>query len=741
MSSRKALVVGIDEYEKGPLRNCVNDATDIAEILETPEYGFNVSTLYDKYGTRRNILSSLNSLFNDEPSFVVFYFAGHGLASSLGTYLACHDMDNIELGIDLDYLRRLIISKSRDDLSIVVLLDCCHSGAASLRGNFDLGARSMNNGDINTSVPFLGMGNVVIAACKPDQFAQEDTKLGHGVFTYYMLEGMYGDAADHEGKVTIPRLFDFVAHHFKDHTKQTPVMKGDIVGSLVLGANLSPRQNSSIPSDELREIERSAENHVNKYIQSTIFDLESWDQEGYKYACKTLAPIVHWFDREIQRFPRVLASKRFKSAYDTVQNKLADLGQLKVGVQTVLGSVVDKLGAGTFGTVWKIICTDGRKFAYKSYHPVDLGNAEKRSRFARGYRAMEQLDHPHVVKVHSFTDCPIGFSMDYIEGVNLREFAHVDLAPQELLEQLLTVGETLKHAHSRHVFHRDVKPENIIIKHEEQEGGAYRYRPYLTDFDLAWFTTATQFTKEGVGSLIYASPEQLSKPQSHAAHAATTDIYSFGQLLFYFLCRRDPVPIFSDNPRVLREVVSNWSSVEPAEKIVDLYERCTKIVPKDRIQDFREICDWIYEVITMITEQDHSRILGYANFQKELIFSVVGLSPEKQLSSNEFHTKTEAFRVEIEFRDKDAKSTDIVLRISATSSPLLDGAQTFKDVRMALNRKIDAVLLDFKDVTRHSGTEGVYNIKLVVHSVHLNTDGIEYCRKILMRAIDCLEGG
>ncbi|MBK1733631.1 protein kinase domain-containing protein [Thiococcus pfennigii] len=571
MPIRKALVVGIDQYTQSPLSNCVNDAEDIAEILETSEYGFSVSKLYNQHATRRNVLSSLNSLFMDDPNFVLFYFAGHGFSSPQGTYLACHDMDSVDLGVDLDALRRLIVSKARDDLTIIVILDCCHSGAASVRAGVGVGTRNMTYGDVNTAVPFLGVGNAVIAACKPDQYAQEEQSLGHGVFTYHMLEGMYGDAADHEGKVTIPRLFDYVAHHFKDRINQTPVFKGDLVGSVVLGANLSPRHSTSIPSDELRALEQSSDNYVNRYIQSTIFDLESWDREGYKYACQSLAPILKWFDREIERLPRVLASKKFKSAYDTVQNKLADVGQLKIGLQTELGEVIDKLGAGTFGTVWKIRSLDGRLLAYKTYHPVDLGNSEKRSRFARGYEAMAQLDHPHIVKVHKFTNCPVGFSMDYIEGTNLRDFAHMELSPRDFLEQLLTIADTLKHTHSRNVFHRDVKPENIIIKFDNDERYS-RYRPYLTDFDLAWFDTATKFTKEGLGSLIYASPEQLSKPQSHAAHAATTDIYSFGQLLFYFLCRRDPVPMFSDNPRVLREVVSNWSSVEPAEKIVNLYE-------------------------------------------------------------------------------------------------------------------------------------------------------------------------
>jgi hypothetical protein len=81
------------------------------------------------------------------------------------------------------------------------------------------------------------------------------------------------------------------------------------------------------------------------------------------------------------------------------------------------------------------------------------------------------------------------------------------------------------------------------------------------------------------------------------------------------------------------------------------------------------------------------------------------------------------------------------MRILATNAPILDGAHSVADVRGALNKKIDFALASFNKVTRHSGTAGVYNIWLEVRGVQLDTDGVEYCRKLLMRTIDCLEGG
>ncbi|WP_200383282.1 hypothetical protein [Thiococcus pfennigii] len=128
-------------------------------------------------------------------------------------------------------------------------------------------------------------------------------------------------------------------------------------------------------------------------------------------------------------------------------------------------------------------------------------------------------------------------------------------------------------------------------------------------------------------------------------------------------------------------------------------------------------------------------------FQKELIFSIIGLSPERQISANEFLTKTGAYRIALEFRKISTRVSDVVVRIFATNAPILDGAQSFKDVRTVLNRKLDYALGEFKEVSRHSGTEGTYNIWLNMKGVELHTDGVEYCRRVLTRAIDCLEGG
>ena len=105
---------------------------------------------------------------------------------------------------------------------------------------------------------------------------------------------------------------------------------------------------------------------------------------------------------------------------------------------------------------------------------------------------MELLEHPHIVKVHKYTQCPIGFYMDFVDGPNLRDFVGTVSEPADTLQILIKIAETLQHAHGRNVIHRDVKPENIVLTFDSESN---IWVPYLTDFDLAWFSAATQLTR------------------------------------------------------------------------------------------------------------------------------------------------------------------------------------------------------------------------------------------------------
>ena len=182
---------------------------------------------------------------------------------------------------------------------------------------------------------------------------------------------------------------------------------------------------------------------------------------------------------------------------------------------------------------------------------------------------MALLDHPHIVKVVRYSESPVGFYMDYIPGANLRQLGRTIVEPADIVDFLMVIAETLQHAHGRNVIHRDVKPENVLAAFDTEHS---QWKPYLTDFDLAWYSTATQVTRDAFGAIFYAAPEQLAKPESAQAHARTTDIFAFGQVAFFLATGSDPVPLdAADNVRALSERLGSWANLEAALSMIRTY--------------------------------------------------------------------------------------------------------------------------------------------------------------------------
>ena len=211
--------------------------------------------------------------------------------------------------------------------------------------------------------------------------------------------------------------------------------------------------------------------------------------------------------------------------------------------------------------------------------------------------------------------------MDYIDGPNLRHFVGTVDEPKQIVSLLVTVAKTLHHAHGRGVVHRDVKPENIVMNYSDRG-----WQPYLTDFDLAWFSTATVLTIEGMGSYFYAAPEQLAKPGSTVAHAPTTDVFAFGQLCFYVITGSDPVPLGqADNSQALMKRLNTGWLEEAARPLVELYSACTCKEPSQRPQDFDVICDQLAAISQALDGMSPSTMISADKFVRELVFMMVGL--------------------------------------------------------------------------------------------------------------------
>jgi serine/threonine-protein kinase len=225
--------------------------------------------------------------------------------------------------------------------------------------------------------------------------------------------------------------------------------------------------------------------------------------------------------------------------------------------------LVERVGQGTFGDVWRAFDTELRRaVALKVPHPGVLDQADVRERFEREARAAAQLRHPGLVSVHEVARLPDGSAAlvaDFIEGPTLRDLlAAGPLPPREAAALAAAQAEALDYAHRRGVVHRDVKPGNILVEIDDGAGGASRLRPMLTDFGLAMRAEGEPTViQEGylVGTPAYMSPEAV-RAQGHRIDRRS-DVYSLGAVLYEML---SGVPPFAG---AVLEILSQVLNHEP----------------------------------------------------------------------------------------------------------------------------------------------------------------------------------
>ncbi|MFK7987394.1 MAG: serine/threonine-protein kinase [Sandaracinaceae bacterium] len=202
------------------------------------------------------------------------------------------------------------------------------------------------------------------------------------------------------------------------------------------------------------------------------------------------------------------------------------------------------LGDGGAGTVYRATDhTAGRQVAVKLLDERMARHPEMRTRFEREARALNGLEHPHLIRFFDFGmhDGVPYLVMELLQGTPLdRMLEQRPLPPKLAFELGLGVIAGLAHAHAHGVLHRDIKPANVFVA--VLEGGSLH--PKLLDFGLArfldrerWGASAT-ITEEGavIGTPTYMAPEQGFGGKVDAR----SDVYAAGILLYELIAARPP---------------------------------------------------------------------------------------------------------------------------------------------------------------------------------------------------------
>lgn len=208
--------------------------------------------------------------------------------------------------------------------------------------------------------------------------------------------------------------------------------------------------------------------------------------------------------------------------------------------------LVRKLGAGGFAAVYQAVPRDtldpDQSVAVKVVHPNWAEDADFRRRFLREVRISSDLSHPNIVRVFSSGEDKglLYMAMELLPGRPLSHYLEdgPPLSEEETLQILRPILSALAHAHGRNVLHRDLKPDNLIVRLAGETHPWKVARVTILDFGLAFDREASQLTRTGevFGTLDYLAPERIQG----CADDPRSDLYAVGVMAYEMLAGLNP---------------------------------------------------------------------------------------------------------------------------------------------------------------------------------------------------------
>jgi serine/threonine-protein kinase len=258
-----------------------------------------------------------------------------------------------------------------------------------------------------------------------------------------------------------------------------------------------------------------------------------------------------------------------------------------------------RIGAGGMSTVYRALDeTLQRRVAIKLMNREVASDSDQLERFRREARAVAQLSHPHIVGV---IDAGEDEGRPYIvfecvDGETLKERIRRRgrLPIPEAVAYAIEIARALGAAHARHIVHRDVKPQNVLI---DEEGSAK-----VTDFGIARTLDEEGLTADGrvLGTTDYVSPEQaLGQPVT-----GQSDLYSLGVALYEMVTGEVPFKGDSQVAVAMKHVREELPDVqakrpEVSAALASVIDTATAKRLDDRYHDADEMIEDLEEVLAI----------------------------------------------------------------------------------------------------------------------------------------------
>ena len=202
-----------------------------------------------------------------------------------------------------------------------------------------------------------------------------------------------------------------------------------------------------------------------------------------------------------------------------------------VSIGTIIGDryeILEKVGSGGMADVFRAKCHRLNRYVAIKILKQDYSEDTKFvTKFRGEAQAIAGISHPNIVGIYDVGEenGMYYIVMELVDGITLKKYIEEKgkLSVKEAVGIALQIANGLEAAHSNHIIHRDIKPQNILIA---RDGTAK-----VTDFGIAKAASSNTITANAMGSVHYISPEQARGGYSDEK----SDIYSLGVTMYEML--------------------------------------------------------------------------------------------------------------------------------------------------------------------------------------------------------------